>query len=156
MTDRNLFLILRIIQNRTGLPFIVWEPQYIWHRQNNNGKSQITYECSADTLAGPCLTPRASARKRGQCAFAHAEASIESIAYTPHVIPGPSIPLSSLEDVSRTSKLFPLPLCCPMIRGEHTSAQSFSNDIITYKSWECCKQFGNKKTTKHSCFGSLT
>lgn len=116
MTDRNLYLILRIMQNRTELPLIIRQPQYIWHRRNNNGKSQITYECSADTLAGKCHSPRASARRRGQCAFAHAEASIESIAYTPHVIPGPSIPLSSPEDVSRTANLFPLPPCYPMIR----------------------------------------
>ena len=71
MTDRNIFLILRIIQKRTGRSLIIWQPQYIWHRQNNNGKSQTTYKCSAGTLAGnaiPRVPPLVNVDNAHSCA----------------------------------------------------------------------------------------
>ena len=69
--------------------------------------------------------PRVSARFVGNLA------QKKPIAYTPHAAPDCRSRCRVREDVSRTAKLFPQSLCCPMIQSSSLFAQFLGKKIIT-------------------------
>ena len=73
------------------------------------------HESPADTLAGPCLTPRVSAHGNVDNACLHTLERPKKQSRI-HLVFAPvsRLPLPSREDVSRTAKLFPLPPCRSM------------------------------------------